>query len=442
MERHNPRIEITPGNGGLRSQPIDGNDNGFESRVLVSFSESELLARLKEDLSGFFSAIGDLPSALHHSLLWMHETKVMELQQGKSLITTAMTLYLKEHQKGNRARQFTKGDFAPLAFHYTEKILQVHIIGEYARKGIEEVGRHINFIKEYFRLGGERFVNLFFSGKGDMLKLATGIASYSKIYEELKNAKQQAVVGAAKNRNIMVLAGPGSGKTRVIAHRCAWLLRVDRVRPQSIVVLCYNRQAALQLRRRIWGLVDKDAAGVTIKTFHALALQLLGRTMADVGGEFEKNSLRFEDIIPEANRLLKSDTVPIGMDHDDIRRKLAGKLTHILIDEYQDIGPDAYEFVSLLAGKARDAEDEKLNIMVVGDDDQSIYKFAGANVEFIRRFENDYATKGRNKNQAPTKVDRFYLLENYRSTENIIQVSNRLISKTRDRMKVGSSTTK
>ena len=406
-----------------------------ERRVLVSFSESELIEYICSDLSGNYRALRDFPEALHHVLLWMHDGKVINLQQGKALITSAMTLYLKDHRKGNRARLFTKGDYSPLAIYYVEKVLQVHIIGEYARKGIEEVGKHIAFIKEYFRLGGERFVKLYFDGRSEMLKLATGIESYKKIFESLKNAKQQAIVGASEQKNILILAGPGSGKTRVIAHRCAWLLRVNRVRSQGIVLLCFNRMATLQLRRRIWKLVGKDAAGVSIQTFHGLALRLLGRTMADIGTESEGTSLSFNELIPEANRMLKSDTIPIGMDADDFRQRLTGNLTHILVDEYQDITPEAYEMVSLIAGKSKESEEDKLKIMVVGDDDQSIYAFAGANIDFIKKYEADYADKSGRTSEFASQVARHYLVENYRSTANIIGASNRLIAKNRDRMK-------
>lgn len=403
---------------------------------IVSFSESELIDHVMGDLSGLASQVNSLPEALHHALLWMHDGKVIELQQGKSLITSAMTLYLKDHKKGRRARSFSKGDYAPLAVYYVEKILQVHIIGEYAAKGIQQIGTHLHFIKEYFRMEGDRFIKKFFSGKEKYLEYATGIESYRKIYEDLDNPRQQAIVAAHEQNNILILAGPGSGKTRVIVHRCAWLLRVDRVRARGVVILCFNRFAALEIRRRLWGLVGQDASGVTILTFHGLALRILGRTMADLDDRGGDGRLSFEDLIPEANRILRSDEVPIGMDADEFREKLVGTLTHILVDEYQDIGPDAYELVSLIAGKSKDSEVDKLSIMAVGDDDQSIYRFAGANVEFIRRYETDYANRIGNAENDRSFMERHYLIENYRSTKNIIAVSNRLISHNLDRMKI------
>jgi ATP-dependent DNA helicase RecQ len=91
--------------------------------------------------------------------------------------------------------------------------------------------------------------------------------------------------------------------------------------------------------------------------------------------------------------------------------------------------------VSLIAGKARKSDEDKLTIMAVGDDDQSIYGFAGANIEFIRRYETDYANQVRGKKDE-TYMERHYLIENYRSTSNIIDATNRLIANNKDRMKI------
>ena len=101
---------------------------------------------------------------------------------------------------------------------------------------------------------------------------------------------------------------------------------------------------------------------------------------------------------------------------------LAG-FQHILVDEYQDIDEPQYEMISAIAGRTLDDADLKLSILAVGDDDQNIYTFRGANVEFIRRFQQDY------------EAEVHYLVENYRSTRYIIEAANRLIAANVDRMK-------
>jgi len=416
----------------LNALPPSPQSEGNQSHV--EFPESELLEHLKKDVTAAFSEIPDLPEAVHYALLWLHENKVIELQNGKALITSSMTLYMRDHKRGNKQRRFSKSDYEPLRVFYDEKNLQIHIVGEYARKAIEEhAGSHLQFVEDYFRTDTKGFIKKYFKGKRHVLDLSTGIDSYRKIYESLNNPAQQAIVAADEANNDMVLAGPGSGKTRVIAHRCAWLLRVRRVKPSSIVVLCFNRHAALELRRRIWRLVGVSAAGVVIQTFHGLALRILGRTMAQIETDSAGKGLSFNTIIPESIDLLKGASAPIGMEADAFRTRLVGNLSHILVDEYQDIDADAYEFVGLLAGKAQVGAENRLQILAVGDDDQSIYQFAGANVEFIRRFRDDYVDRSNPK--FIKEVNVHYLIDNYRSTKNIIAAANAVISQNTDRMK-------
>ncbi len=113
-----------------------------------------------------------------------------------------------------------------------------------------------------------------------------------------------------------------------------------------------------------------------------------------------------------------------GFEPDEVRDQLLGGYSHILVDEYQDIDQAQYDLVSAIAGRTLEDNDGRLSIMAVGDDDQNIYAFRGANVEFIRKFQEDY----------PAKV--VYLVENYRSSKHIIDASNQLIRHNVDRMKI------
>jgi ATP-dependent DNA helicase RecQ len=268
------------------------------------------------------------------------------------------------------------------------------------------------------------FVKKYFAGEKDMLDRATSAESYQKIVDQLNNAVQIAVVSARSNINMLVLAGPGSGKTRIIAHRCAYLLRVERVRPREILVVCFNRSAAISLRQRIRDLIGKNAARVTVQTYHGLAMRLIGASFTDrLDGKGEMPDLNA--IIPEATKMLRGEVDIPGLEPDEMRERLLAGYRHILIDEYQDIDQPQYDMVSAIAGRALESENEdaKLSILAVGDDDQNVYTFRGANIQFIRQFETDYNARTH------------YLIENYRSTANIINVSNQLIALNRDRMK-------
>ena len=131
----------------------------------------------------------------------------------------------------------------------------------------------------------------------------------------------------------------------------------------------------------------------------------------------------FKDVIRQATALLNGDGLPPD-EADEGRTRLLEGFRWILVDEYQDIGPDEYELISALAGRTLPDEDDKLSIFAVGDDDQNIYAFNGSSTEFIRRFEDDYGARSE------------YLVDNYRSTGHIIDAANAVIESARQRMKI------
>jgi len=229
-----------------------------------------------------------------------------------------------------------------------------------------------------------------------------------------------ALVASDEDDNLLILAGPGSGKTRVVVHRCAYLLRVKRVPARGILVLCFNRNAVTQLRRRLLDLVGDDARGVTIQTYHGLSMRLTGHAITTP--EQSNNTEQFAKMIIEATALLRGDKPLLGIDIDEMRERLLAGYRYILVDEYQDIDADQYQLISAIAGRTQD-DDRKLGILAVGDDDQNIYQFRGTNVGFIRQFKDDYQAKVH------------YLVENYRSSAHIIAAANQLIQHNQDRMK-------
>ncbi|EKD35625.1 MAG: ATP-dependent DNA helicase protein, partial [uncultured bacterium] len=210
----------------------------------------------------------------------------------------------------------------------------------------------------------------------------------------------------------------------MVAHRVAFLLRVKRVKPRAILVLCFNRSAVASLRRRLRELVGDDMNGVTTLTFHGLALRLTGRSLV-TAGRAGNADIDFSGVIRDAVKLLGGEKEVLGLGDGPVRDALIGTFSHILVDEYQDIDGEQYELVALLAGKNLDEKDRKMTILAVGDDDQNIYRFRGANVGFIRKFHGDY------------EAAIHYLIENYRSTANIIGAANCLIAHNSDRMKTG-----
>ena len=141
------------------------------------------------------------------------------------------------------------------------------------------------------------------------------------------------------------------------------------------------------------------------------------------GRQQERRDIDFDKLIEDATKLLRGENVPPGLEADEVRDRLLAGFQYILVDEYQDIDEPQYQMISAIAGRTLDDADLKLSILAVGDDDQNIYTFRGANVEFIRRFQQDY------------EAEVHYLVENYRSTRYIIEAANHLIAANVDRMK-------
>ena len=344
------------------------------------------------------------------------------LQQGIAVFRQAMSIRILPEAKG---RSYSRGNHAPLASHYSERVFQIHVMDRYARLGLEKIRQASTFVGAYFTQDKETFVQRYFPDQREGLERATTAESFRRIVDSLDNPSQIEIVAAPDEGNRLVLAGPGSGKTRVIVHRCAYLLRVSRVEPRAILILCYNRGAALELRRRLDALVGEEARGVTIQTYHGFAMRLSGRSFAARGQDARMD---FGQVIEEAIALLEGLADLPCIEADGLRERLLAGYRHILVDEYQDIDAAQYRMVAAIAGRCEsarrpDPDQTGLTLLAVGDDDQNIYAFRGADVAFIRRFHEDYAAQIH------------HLVENYRSTGHIIAAANALIAHNRDRMK-------
>ncbi|MFW6374686.1 MAG: ATP-dependent helicase, partial [Thermodesulfobacteriota bacterium] len=394
-----------------------------QAEILVSFSSDDLAEAIGKDLTLQVKP-DKMLNAIDRGLLFLHEQKVIILQKGLSVFRQAMTVRILPEAKG---RRYSKGDYAPLSHHYGQRTFQVHVMNEYARQGLRKISQALSMVAAYFTMDTTSFIHRFFGDRADVLQRATGEESFKKIVESLRNPFQESIVAGDAEKNRLILAGPGSGKTRTVVHRCAYLLRVRRVPARSVLVLVFNHGAALSVRRRLRNLVGNDAAGVTVLTYHGLAMRLTGTSFAARADAAVRDEAtlteKFDAIIQDAVALLEGEKSVPGLAPDEIRDRLLSGYRHILVDEYQDIDADQYRLISAVAGRTLNDPDGRLSILAVGDDDQSIYGFRGANVEFIRRFQADY------------EAEAHYLVENYRSTAHIIAAANQLIQHNRDRVK-------
>lgn len=392
---------------------------------------------------------------LTRGLLWMHERRIIQLSKGTAVFRPAMTLRVAP----GRGR-FNKEQYQPLATHYDGQVAQIQIMNEYAQRALkreagslDKMQEALALVRDYFGLKYEAFLKKWLPNAEATLRRQTSPASWNRIVDSLNNEHQRQIVMVDREKpaNELVLAGPGSGKTRTLVHRIAYLVRALREPASSILAIAYNRHAALEIRRRLHELIGADAQGVMVMTIHAMAMRLTGTSLNDKAPATSRKAQNelFRQIIRDATALLTGH----GIDNpqaeqeteiDETRDRLLAGFRWILIDEYQDIERCHYDLISALAGRTLgpspadntlpgrgsnadnddQTDDRRLHMFAVGDDDQNIYGFNDTSVEFIHSFGQDYNAKTS------------YLVENFRSTAHIIAAANRVIAPAANRMKV------
>ena len=355
---------------------------------------------------------------LDRALLWLHEQEVIRLNKGLSVFRPAMSIHLSPGRRG-----FADAHFAPLRLHYQDQVLQIHVMDEFVQRGLKEMADALLLAMDYFRLPQEDFLRRWLPDRGVDIARQTTPESWRRIVESLRNVDQQRIVADDREQaNVLVLAGPGAGKTRVLVHRIAYLVRVRREDPRGVLALAYNRHAAAEIRRRLEALIGEDARGVSVLTCHGFAMRLVGASFAGRAEPLDDDA--FRDVMQQAVEVLCGRGLP-PEDAGEMRTRLLSGFRWVLIDEYQDVGPEQYALVAAIAGRSVEDGDERLGLFAVGDDDQNVYAFSGASVRFIRRFEQDYG------------AGIAFLIDNYRSTAHIVAAANTVIERTAGRMKAG-----
>ena len=300
------------------------------------------------------------------------------------------------------------------------------------------------------------------------------------IYDTLNTQQQEAVFHT--EGPVLILAGAGSGKTRVLTHRIAYLIEEKGVNPWNIMAITFTNKAAGEMRERVDKIVGFGSESIWVSTFHSSCVRMLRRFIDRLGfdtnftiydtddqktlmkdickrldidtkiykersimaaissakdeligpeeyelkvmGDFSKRKIalaykEYQKELKKSNALDFDDlimkTVELFQACPDVLEYFQERFKYIMVDEYQDTNTAQFKFVSLLAGKYK-------NLCVVGDDDQSIYKFRGANIGNILGFENVFPD---------AKVVR--LEQNYRSTQNILNAANQVIQNNMER---------
>ena len=316
---------------------------------------------------------------MRRTLIWLHKQKILRLTDGLMLFHQALKIRVLRQDGRDKRIDTIDRNYRLLEDHYQEQARKTHVMMAYGALASDDRARQ-KLVEDYFTLPRSEFDQAYPELTGEDVARPLSQADYDRIMGPL-NDSQRAIV-EAEDPAISVIAGPGSGKTRTIVHRIAYLIKVKRIQPDRILVLAYNRNAVRELRLRLQALVGNLASRLRVYTFHGLALALLGRTLEETS---RPNSSKPRDTETQFDNLLKDacDLLEGQEDEDDeiqVRRvRLLGNTEHIFVDEYQDVTEQEYRLIRLISGLG-DSEDSnqttQFNLCVIGDDDQNIYGFS------------------------------------------------------------------
>jgi len=389
-----------------------GKSTGSKQRV--EYPMGQLLKDVNVQTQPLYWSSQELESIL----LWFHERKLIRLTEGLNLFQQAFKVRVKKSVSIAKISR----EYSNLEAFYQEQARRTHIMMEYCFISDNQARQQL--VEDYFNQPSNEFERLYPNLATEEVKRPVTQDDYNRIMGSLNPTQREVVL--AQEPALAVIAGPGSGKTRTIVHRIAYLVKVKRVEPSQILVLAYNRNAVRELRVRLQALIGSLASRLRVFTFHGLALALLGRSLGQQ--QREQLSVDFSVLLQEACRLFdQGDDSEVEVEDIDAqarRVRLLGNLEYIFVDEYQDVAEDEYCLIQKIAGFGdSESRSVQINLCVIGDDDQNIYEFRGTSPEYIIQFEAEYQAK------------QLLLTENYRSTQPIIEAANNLICHNTQRCK-------
>ena len=362
---------------------------------LVEFS----ILELKEAYDREFTLLEKKQILFHEvqdALLYLSKIESMQLEGGFFVLYNAMDIH--RIQMDNRIK-YKQDDYRKFDEYYKQRIQQIHIVGEYANMMVRNYDEALLFVSDYFQMDYQIFLNKYFSGERQM-EINRNITpeKYRQLFDSLSETQRQ-IIDDSVSKNIVVAAGPGSGKTRVLVHKLASLMLLEDVKHEQLLMLTFSRSAATEFKQRLYNMIGNAASFLESKTFHSYCFDIAGKV-----GCIDNS----ENIVEVAAKMIRNGEVEQG--------KISKKV--VVIDEAQDM--DKYEF-SLI--EAMIEQNDDLHIIAVGDDDQNIYQFRGSDSSYMRKLIEVYDAK------------KYTLIENYRSDNDIVNFANKFIEQVSDRLK-------
>jgi len=364
---------------------------GKKDEVPVAFSLLEL-----RDANTFMGKLAEENTKKYEQcLLYLNDIKAIKLQGGFMVSYNKLNISEVDTQR----RTFTVEDYDKMRTFYLQRTEQIHIVGEYARKCIENYESALAYVNDYFTLDYEEFIAQYFPKKKREIQRSITPKRFIEIIGDL-DTDQSKVIQDNKSDKILVYAGPGSGKTKVLVHKIASLLLIEDIKPEQFLMLTFSKAAAIEFKHRVRQIVPEYAGLVKINTFHGFCFQLLGQL-----GDLAKS----QNVITDCITAIQNNEIDISQ----IENK-----SIIMFDEFQDINKEEWSLIDLIIQKA-----ENPRVIAVGDDDQNIYSFRGSSNAYMSKFRKDYS------------ATLYTLPKNYRSYPEIVDFNNKILIYLKNRLK-------
>jgi len=365
-----------------------------KEEVLVEFSVLELQEAFGKQVQLF--EVKATIEDIEDTLFYLSRIEAIKIEGGFLVVYNKLTI---DRIEQNNRVQYKEQDYQKLSQYYDHKIQQIHIVGEYANKMIDDYTGALKFVDDYFQLNFPSFISKYFKGSREFeIKRNITPKKYKQLFDSLSDV-QRRIIDDKDSRYIVVAAGPGSGKTKVLVHKLASLLLMEDVKHEQLLMVTFSRAAATEFKKRLIELIGNAANFIDIKTFHSFCFDLLGK----VG------------TIDRADAIIKTTVEKIK--NNEVEASRITK-TVLVIDEAQDMDEEEFELIKALMDK-----NEEMRVIAVGDDDQNIYEWRGADSKYLSTFITE------------KKATKYELITNYRSKSNLVSFTNQFLKSIDKRLK-------
>ena len=377
-----------------KSLTLTEESSGPKEEILVEFSVLELQEAFSRQMQ-LFQFRPDIED-VEDALFYLSRIEALKIEGGFLVVYNKLTI---DRLEQNPRVQYKETDYQKLSQYYDHKVQQIHIVGEYAKKMLDDYAGALTFVDDYFQLNFLSFLKRYFPGARET-EIRRNITpnKYRQLFGTLSEIQRE-IIDDRQSKYIVVAAGPGSGKTKVLVHKLASLLLMEDVKHEQLLMLTFSRAAATEFKKRLTELIGNAANFIDVKTFHSYCFDLLGKI-----GTLEKAG----EIIQTTVEKIKNHEVEISR----ITK------TVLVIDEAQDMDEDEFALIQTLMDK-----NEDMRVIAVGDDDQNIYQWRGAESKYLLSFITE-------KN-----ATKYELIKNYRSKNNLIDFCNQFVTSIDGRLK-------